>query len=110
MTQESHYQMVFNTCPDQETAKCIAALLVENGLAACVNIIPGLQSVYLWKGQVETDNECLLVIKTRADRYEALEQAIRENHPYELPEVVGVPINAGLPGYLAWIDEVVKGA
>lgn len=103
------YRIVLSTCPDQDTARGIAAALVERGLAACVNVLPGLESVYIWRGQREVSSEVLLLIKTRADRYADIEQAIRELHPYELPEVVAVPISAGLPDYLSWIDQAVKG-
>jgi len=99
----AHY-LVLNTCPDLATAQQLANLLVAERLAACVNIVPGVHSVYEWQGKVEQGQECLLYIKTRQERYAALEQAIRAHHPYELPEIVAVPIEAGLPAYLDWVD------
>ena len=99
--------LVLTTCPNQESAQAIAATLVKRGLAACVNILPGVQSVYVWKGETVTEQEMLLLIKSRKDIYPAVEQAIVADHPYELPEVVAVPIEAGLPDYLSWIDELL---
>jgi len=103
-----NYQIVLNTCPDAATARAIATALVERGLAACINIVPGIESVYQWKGQIEHGTELLLIIKTRAECYAALEQAIQALHPYELPEIVALPLAAGLPAYLEWIDSNLK--
>lgn len=103
------YRLAVATCPDVATAESIAAVLVRERLAACVNILPGARSVYEWQGQVEVDEECVLLMKTRQDRFRALEEAVVANHPYELPEVIAVPIEDGLAGYLKWIDEVVTG-
>ncbi|WJW75285.1 divalent-cation tolerance protein CutA [Thiohalobacter sp. IOR34] len=101
---DSH-QIAFCTVPDRETAERIAMALVERRLAACVNILPGLSSVYRWQGAVQHDEELLLLIKTRGGLASRLQAAIRELHPYELPEIVAVPIVAGLPDYLHWIDD-----
>jgi periplasmic divalent cation tolerance protein len=101
--------LVLCTCPDAATAERLAALLVDQRLAACVNILPGLTSVYRWKGVLERDSEVLLLAKSRADRYPALEAALVEHHPYELPEVVAVSLNQGLDGYLAWLDSTLDG-
>jgi len=95
--------LVLTTLPDGESADALAARLVEARLAACVNILPPGRSVYRWEGQVERTNETLMLIKTGAARYAALEAAIRTHHPYELPEIVAVPIAYGLPDYLAWV-------
>jgi len=100
--------IVFCTCPDRETALRLAETLVERELAACVNVVPGLTSVYRWQGRRETAEESLLLIKTRTDAYPALEEAIRALHPYELPEIIAVPIERGLATYLAWIDDGVR--
>jgi periplasmic divalent cation tolerance protein len=95
----------FCTCPDTASAGRIAAALVEERLAACVNLLPGLRSVYRWQGQVEVADEVLLLIKTRADAYPALQERLLALHPYELPELLAVEPAAGLPAYLAWVAE-----
>lgn len=102
---EKQHIIALNTCPDEATASTIATRLVEKKLAACVNILPGVKSIYRWQGKIEQDNELLLIIKTRNDVMAQLESLIREYHPYELPEIVTVPINAGLNEYLNWIDQ-----
>ncbi len=99
--------IVLNTCPDAESAQCIAAALVDKDLAACVNIVPGLRSIYRWKGKRESADELLLIIKSRVADYAKLEALIRELHPYELPEIIAVPIHAGLAAYLQWIERDV---
>ena len=108
MDGDTDYTMVFTTFPDEAGASALAHQIVSAGLAACVNILPAMQSVYRWKGVMETGREHLLMIKTRRDRYPALELAIKAGHPYELPEIIAVPVSAGLPAYLAWIDETVR--
>lgn len=97
-------QLVLTTCPDPATATALAEALVTERLAACVNILPGVRSVYTWKGQTESATEQLLIIKSRTDRYSAIQERILALHPYELPEVIAVPIADGLPAYLAWIS------
>lgn len=101
----AEHQIVLCTCPDRATAETIATAVVERGHAACVNIIPGLTSIYKWKGTLEHSSELLLVIKTRASVYNQLQQTIQSLHPNELPEIIAVPIEAGFPPYLNWIDE-----
>jgi periplasmic divalent cation tolerance protein len=100
--------IVLTVLPDRATAERLADLLVEGNIAACVNLLAPCRSVYRWKGAVQHDEEHPLLIKTTAERYAALEDAIRANHPYELPEIVAVPIERGLPAYLAWIDSETK--
>jgi len=95
--------LAFTTCPDAESARRIARSLVESGVAACVNVLPPMESVYRWKGNVEEASERLLIMKVSRGNYDGLEQRIRELHPYELPEIVAISIDAGLPEYLAWI-------
>ena len=95
--------LVVTSLPDREIALTLARALVERRLAACVNVLGECTSVYRWQGAIETAAEVPVLIKTSALRYEALEQAIRELHPYELPEVIAVPIRGGLPGYLEWV-------
>ena len=101
------YYLTITTCPDKESAESLAYILVENGLAACVSIIPGVTSVYEWQGEINKGQECILLIKTRADIYEDLESTIRSEHPYELPEIIAVPIERGLSTYLSWLDSVL---
>jgi periplasmic divalent cation tolerance protein len=91
------------TCPNKETAEKIARLLVVDKLAACVNILPNITSIYSWQGQIETTDEQLLIIKSPQTNYQAIETAIRSHHPYELPEIIAVPIERGLPEYINWI-------
>lgn len=100
--------IILCTCPDRETALKLAEAVVDRELAACANIVPGLASVYRWKGRRETAEESLLLIKTRLAAYPELEKAVRALHPYELPEIIAVPIERGLPEYLAWIDGSVR--
>lgn len=95
--------VVYCTVPDSATGERIAAHLVEYRLAACVSLLPGVTSVYRWQGQVETATESLLMIKARASDYRQLELAILSQHPYELPEIITVPVDGGLPAYLDWI-------
>ncbi len=104
MPQSSPYRVVFCTCPDSESAEALARRLVEAAQAACVNIVSGLRSVYLWQGKLESGTEQLLIIKTRVEVYPELEETIRAHHPYQVPEVISIPVDAGLPAYLAWID------
>jgi len=95
--------IVLTQLPDREAAARLAAALVEERLAACVNILAPCRSVYRWQGRIEQADEVPLLIKTSAERYAQLESAIRRRHPYELPEIVAVPIAGGLPEYLGWI-------
>lgn len=88
-------------------AERVARALVERRLAACVNVVPGVVSTYRWKGEVERDDEHLLVVKTRADRVAALREALVTLHPYELPELVVLPVEAGHAPYLDWVRESV---
>lgn len=105
---KSAHQIVLCTCPDPETATTIASVLVEEGLAACVNIQPSITSVYRWQGKTETSDESLMIIKSLAENYSHIEKRIVELHPYELPEVIAVPIVAGLKPYLAWLSSPEK--
>ena len=95
--------LVLTNCPDEEVANAIALAVVEAGLAACVNILPRVQSIYRWQGAVESASEIPLLIKTTATNYAALEAAIREQHPYDIPEIIALPITQGLPAYLNWV-------
>jgi periplasmic divalent cation tolerance protein len=91
------------TCPTVEVAREIAATLVDDGAAACVNIVPGLTSVYRWQGETQADTELLLVVKTTATAYRRAEETIQRLHPYELPEIIAVPVVKGLGDYLHWM-------
>jgi periplasmic divalent cation tolerance protein len=95
--------LVFSTCADEAAGRRIARKLVEERLAACVNLQPGITSIYRWEGAIEEAGECLLVVKTSSERLEALTERLRALHDYELPEIVAVPVTAGLPGYLSWV-------
>lgn len=97
--------LVITNLPDAEAARLLASALVEQRLAACVNILAPCTSVYRWQGTIETATEVPLLIKTTTARYDALEAAIRAKHPYELPEILAVPVASGLPAYLGWVAE-----
>ena len=99
----TNLQLVLCTVPDRDSAEQIAEALVSEHLAACVNIVPGIASVYRWKGAVEKDEELLLLIKTGQSVYKPLERRIRALHPYELPEIIAVPIQTGQTDYTKWI-------
>ncbi len=96
--------LVLTNLPDRASAEKLAEALVEAHIAACVNILAPCRSVYRWKGAVQHDEEHPVLIKTSAERYAALEKAVRALHPYELPEIVAVPIERGLPAYLDWVE------
>jgi len=95
----------FSTCPDAATAERIARALVEDRLAACVNVLPGVRSVYRWDGAVVTDDEVLLMIKTTGVRLPALRDRLLALHPYDTPELIALPVADGLPAYQQWIAE-----
>jgi periplasmic divalent cation tolerance protein len=95
--------VVLCTVPDEESARRIAQALVAEGLAACVNVLPRLTSVYRWEGEVTSGEELLLIIKTRDERYAALEARVKELHPYAVPEVIALPIQQGSRDYLDWL-------
>jgi periplasmic divalent cation tolerance protein len=100
----STYQILLTTCPDQATAHNIAKSLLEQNLVACVNIVPQIQSLYVWRDEIVSDNEVLLLIKTTTKSYADIEKLILQLHPYELPELIAIAITQGLPGYLNWLS------
>lgn len=100
--------LCLSTCPDGETAARIARALVEERLAACVNRVPGVTSMYRWRGEIHDDAEVLLLIKTTRDRFDALRARLPELHPYEVPELVALEITGGLASYLDWISAETK--
>lgn len=95
--------LVLTNLPDRESADRLARALVEARVAACVNVLSPARSVYRWKGAVETAEEYPVLVKTARDRYAELERTIRSLHPYELPEIVAVDVEVGLPAYLEWV-------
>jgi periplasmic divalent cation tolerance protein len=97
--------LVFSTFPNEASAREAASRLVESGLAACANILPGLTSIYRWQGKIEEADEVLLMIKTTREAYPLLESSLKACHPYELPEIIAVGADAGLPGYLDWVAQ-----
>mgnify|MGYP001132203476 CR=1 FL=1 len=100
----AQFSVIMTTCSNREDAGRLASLLIDRRLAACVQVTD-ITSYYRWEGSVNNEGEALLLIKTRADRYADIEACIKENHNYEVPEIVQVPIAGGLSSYLAWIDE-----
>lgn len=98
------YQLLLSACADAASAERIATTLVEERLAACVTVLPGARSVYRWQGAVEHADECVLLIKARAGDYPALERRLLDLHPYEMPELLALPVLAGNPAYLAWLE------
>lgn len=100
--------VVLNTCPDETTAARIARALVEERLATCVNSIAGVRSVYFWDGRLQDDAEVLLIMKTTAGRLAELEARVKALHPYELPEILALPVAGGNERYLEWVREGVR--
>jgi periplasmic divalent cation tolerance protein len=96
--------VVLSTCASQEEAEKLAHILVEQRLAACVNVIPGITSFYRWQGNLETSAEWLLLIKSSRARFEELRLALEKAHTYEVPEVIALPVVEGAPNYLNWIE------
>ena len=100
--------LVLSNLPSRELALSIGEQLVGAGLAACVNLLAPCVSIYLWDGKLQRDEEHPMLLKTTRERYPALEAALRAAHPYELPEIIAVPLAAGLPGYLAWVAKMAE--
>lgn len=100
-------RVVFVSIP-REDADSMARSLVEERLAACVNIVSKMESYYRWEGKVLSDSEALLIIKTHQDRFEALQEYVLEHHHYELPEIIAIPVTEGLSGYLDWVAEATE--
>jgi periplasmic divalent cation tolerance protein len=101
--------VVLVTAPSREEAEKLAGLLIETRCAACANIVGPVTSVYRWQGEVTRDEEHLLIIKSTAARYADIESLVRANHPYELPEIVALPVAAGLDAYLSWVRSETTG-
>jgi periplasmic divalent cation tolerance protein len=107
MTEKEKILVVLTTCGNASVGEGIARALVGDHLAACVNRIAGVASTYIWDGQVVSEDEVLLVIKTTADRFPALQARLRELHPYEVPEILALPVCAGAENYLDWVRDSV---
>jgi periplasmic divalent cation tolerance protein len=103
----NQHAIAFITVPDEEMAAKIAGVLVEKKLAACVNIIPQIRSIYLWEGKVCDDKELLLVVKTKFSVFDDLKKEVQNLHTYDVPEIILLPIEAGLRDYLQWMDKVI---
>jgi len=101
--------VVLCNAPDEGTAKMLASALIERELAACVNLLAPASSYYRWQGTLETTTEIPMLIKTTAARYAALEAVLHELHPYDLPEIIALPVAAGLPAYLGWVQDATGG-
>ena len=102
------YSIVIATYPNKEAAKKTAKLLVEERLAACVQLFP-IESIYSWEGKIFDENELMLIIKTKTSMFGEVSAYIKKNHSYEVPEIIQIPITNGLPEYLSWIDDCVTG-
>lgn len=100
--------VVYVTVPNREAGKKLAHSIVKERLAACVNIVPGVESVYEWKGEVQVDNEELLIIKTRESLLASLTEHVKANHEYDVPEVIALPITGGHIPYLEWVKNNTK--
>lgn len=95
--------LAFSTFPDVDTARRIARQLVTDKFAACANIIPSIESIYRWQGKIEQGNETLVLFKTTAPRFAAFQEKLKSLHPYDVPEIIFIPVTAGLPEYLRWV-------
>jgi len=102
--------IVFSNCGSQEEARRVARALVDTRVCACVNIIPGIQSIYRWQGSIQEEAEWMLIIKTTRELFDRLSVELRKNHSYEIPEVIAIPIVEGNPDYLKWIDRETFGS
>ena len=95
--------LAFSTFPDLETARRIARQLVAENFAACANIIPAVESIYRWQGKIEQGNEALVLFKTTSARFAAFQETLKSLHPYDVPEIIALPVERGLPEYLRWV-------
>lgn len=103
------HALVLVTCPDDKTAERISDVILKGRLAACVNTVSGVKSRYLWKGKIKDSEESMLMIKTRRVLVGKVVKAVKDNHPYDVPEVIEIPIASGSEEYLSWIDSETKG-
>ena len=100
--------VVLMTVSSEEEATKISSVLVEDGLVACVNIVPGIQSIFKWEGKVEKETEYLLVAKTVRDAFQPLIETVKALHSYEVPEIIGLPVQGGNQDYLSWVKEMTR--
>ena len=100
--------VVLCTCPDMQAAETLASGLVKNNFAACVNILPQIRSIYRWHGELNSDSEVLMIIKTSQHKYVKLERWLMDKHPYDVPEVLALTVEAGARDYLDWIDQATQ--
>ena len=103
MSPEPEVRVVLVTCPDRDSGEALARALVEERLAACVNVVPGVRSLFRWEGEIEEADEVLLLVKTRADRLAAVRERVSALHPYDLPEVLALAAAGGSEAYLDWV-------
>lgn len=104
----NEFIVIFSTINSRDEAKKIAGELVREKLAACVNITDGITSIYEWKNELCTENECLMIIKSRTSLFNAVKDKIKSMHPYEVPEIISIPVTDGLESYLSWVRDNTK--
>jgi periplasmic divalent cation tolerance protein len=105
---EKDILVVMSTFPDTETARQVGRLVVEESLVACVNVVPGIRSIYAWNGAMRDEAEVLMILKTTADRFPALRERLVALHPYDVPEVVAVAVAGGHDAYLRWVTDATR--
>lgn len=108
MNADNEFRVILVTAPDVEVGRQVARAVLDARLVACVNIVPKIESLYWWKGEIQSESEVLLVMKTKTGKINHLEAAVKAAHPYEIPEFVVLPIAAGSPDYLKWITDSVQ--
>lgn len=106
--QQHQVIIVLVTCPTRTTAQGLARLVVQQRVAACVNVVPGIESVFRWEGKIDRAKEVLLIIKTTKSRFVSLMKTVKQHHPYEVPEMIALPIQAGFQPYLDWVTASVS--
>ena len=102
------FVLLYGTCPDMDCAKSIAKALLDQKLVACVNLLPGMMSLYTWQGEMEEGTEIVFIAKTRAELWGAVSSLFAKMHPYEEPALLSLPVSAGLPGFLGWIADETR--
>ena len=106
---DSTVRIVLTTVADAEEGRRLGRAVVEERLAACVSLMPGVESIYRWKGQICDEQECLIIAKTRTSLFQSLEKRVKELHSYEVPEIISFPVARGLPQYLEWVQAETAG-